>query len=94
MCLKRTGKMYIIVESENEKFTLVVCGHKNFLDLLFFEDLIFFQTQNFSDLRFFSDTNFFQTQNELQCMKDDLWSEKTELLNLRLSKLARANVLL
>ena len=27
-------------------------------------------------------------------MKDDLWSEKTELLNLRLSKLARAKVLL
>ena len=27
-------------------------------------------------------------------MKDDLWREKTELLNLRLSKLARAKVLL
>ena len=27
-------------------------------------------------------------------MKDDLWREKTELMNLRLSKLARAKVLL
>ena len=27
-------------------------------------------------------------------MKDDLWREKTELLNLRLPKLARAKVLL
>ena len=40
----------------------------------------------------FLDPTFFQTLKERK--KNDLWREKTELLNLRLCKVTRAKVLL
>ena len=46
-----------------------------------------FKPKIFSDLKFFPDPKG-------TSMKEDLWREKTELLNLRLSKLARAKGLL
>ena len=72
---------------------------QNFVGPIIFSDQNFFLTQHF-----FLFLKFAQTQNlfrpnifsdpKLISMKDDLQSEKTELLNLRLWKLAKANVLL
>ena len=45
----------------------------------------------FSDQNLFSDPKFFLTQNELE---NDLWRDEIELLNLMLSKLPNAKVLL
>ena len=53
---------------------------------------MFLRPNNFSDPKFLSDPKFFLTQNELQ-RKQSLVAER-KLLNLRLSKLARAMVLL
>ena len=60
----------------------ILCLTKNFLYQNFF-----------SDSKYFLTGDFFQTLNLFRLkMKDDLWREKTELLNLRLSKLATVNV--
>ena len=47
---------------------------------------------NFCDPKFFGPKDFLDSKNFLD--PKDLWREKTELLNLRLSKLARAKILL
>ena len=59
----------------------------NFFRPKFFLDLNFFPDQNFFSTQKIFLTHFFQTQN-------DVWREKTKLLNFKLSKLARAKVLL
>ena len=79
-------------------------GPKIILDSKFFRALRpkFFFGPNifFLDRKFCQTKKMFQTdQNiflnpKLPSMKDDLWREKTELLNLSLSKMARAKVLL
>ena len=61
---------------------------KFFLDpKFFFQDQIFFQDQNFFLTKNDFWTCFFQTQN-------DVWREKTKLLNFKLSKLAKGKGLL
>ena len=75
----------------------------NFLDPNFFKPQIFFVTKFLLDPNFFRtqhfflDPKFFQTQNffwpKMNFNENDLWRKKTELLYLRLSKLARAKVL-
>ena len=69
-----------------------------FLDPKFFSDPKFFWTQNFVRSQKFLDPKFFQTQNfflpKINFNENDLLRDKTEVLNLRLSKLPSANVLL
>ena len=70
-----------------------------FLDPIFFWNKQFFFNQNiFLTRHFFQTQNFFQTKNffspKTNFNENDLWRDKTELLNLRLSKLPSLKVLL
>ena len=59
----------------------------------FFLNQNIFRNQNFFRPKIFCRLNIF-CRPKMNFMKDDLWREKTELLNMRLSKLARAKGLL
>ena len=80
---------------------------KFFSEQNFFRNINFFRPKNFFgpeifwtrcflEPKFFRPKIFFRLnifcRPKMNFMKDDLWREKTELLNLRLSKLARAKI--
>ena len=58
---------------------------------IFLDTQFFFGAKSFLEPKFFLDPQFFWTQNQ---PGNDLWRDKTELLNLRLSKRPSAKVLL
>ena len=71
---------------------------KNFGSKIFFRPKnffkpTFFQTHIFFDLNFFPDQNFFLTKNNFWThffqTQNNVWREKTKLLNFKLSKLAK-----
>ena len=80
-------------QDENFFGTKFFLGPKFFLNQNYFRTKIFFWDPNF-----FSDTTFFACPNifwlKMNFKKYNLCRQKTELLNLRLTKLARAKVLL
>ena len=71
---------------------------KNFGPKMFFRLKDFLGPTFFLEPKFFLTHIFFQTQNfvspKMNFNENDLWKDKTELLNLKLSKLPSVKVLL